>query len=69
MNSRLIIIKIKTHLISYLSNPIYNKMEHINTAIKNTSKNNLIAITCAATLVAPYIFKFVSGIVCNGLRK
>ena len=44
-------------------------MELINSVIKNTGKNQLIAITCVSTLVAPYIIRFASSLVMNGIQK
>jgi hypothetical protein len=44
-------------------------MEFISTAIKNTGKNQLIAITCVATLVAPYVLKFGSNLLMASFRK
>lgn len=44
-------------------------MELINNVIKNTGKNQLIALTCAVTLVTPYIIKLASGLVMNCVKK
>jgi len=44
-------------------------MEFISTAIKNTGKNKLIVITCAATFVAPYVLKFGLNLLMSSFQK